>query len=248
MSSNMVFAEEIIVHKDWSQHFKKSHVEGTIVLWDERKKEPKYEVYSPERAQIRFSPASTFKIPHTLFALDKGLIKGDKEIIKWDGKVRSYEPWNKDQTLGSAIANSTVWVFERFADHIGRKSEQNYIVSCNYGNMDSSGKDPFWIKGNLRISAYEQVIFLRRLYDKKLPFQQDHLSLVQKLIQSDDKNLSIHAKSGWDGSIGWWVGWCNTPQGAIFFALNIDTPNGIADLPARTQVTKAVLQSVIDSE
>ena len=31
--------------------------------------------------------------------------------------------------------------------------------------------------------------------------------------------------------IGWWVGWVETPTGAVIFALNIDLPGGMKDAP-----------------
>ena len=32
---------------------------------------------------------------------------------------------------------------------------------------------------------------------------------------------------------GWWVGWVETPTGAVIFALNIDLPGGMKDAPKR---------------
>jgi beta-lactamase class D len=40
------------------------------------------------------------------------------------------------------------------------------------------------------------------------------------------------------------VGWVETPQGAVFFALNIDTPRRLEDLPKREQIVRAVLRSM----
>ena len=45
-------------------------------------------------------PASTFKIPNSIIALETGVVADpDKDIFKWDGVVRSIEAWNKDHTL-----------------------------------------------------------------------------------------------------------------------------------------------------
>ena len=38
-----------------------------------------------ERAGKRYSPASTFKVPHTLFALDAGVVKDEFQVFPWDG-------------------------------------------------------------------------------------------------------------------------------------------------------------------
>jgi beta-lactamase class D len=40
------------------------------------------------------------------------------------------------------------------------------------------------------------------------------------------------------------VGWVETATGPVFFALNIDTPGRLDDLPKREQVVRAVLGSM----
>ena len=52
------------------------------------------------------------------------------------------------------------------------------MKEVNYGNAAISGKDPFWVKGDLAISAEEQITFLERLHQNKLPFQELHQRLV----------------------------------------------------------------------
>ena len=48
-------------------------------------------------------PASTFKIPNSIIALETGVVEDpDKDVFKWDGTTRSIEAWNKDHTLRSA--------------------------------------------------------------------------------------------------------------------------------------------------
>ena len=45
-------------------------------------------------------PASTFKIPNSIIALETGVVEDpDKDVFKWDGVTRSIEAWNKDHTL-----------------------------------------------------------------------------------------------------------------------------------------------------
>src|SRR3569833_464723 len=65
-------------------------------------------------------PASTFKIPNSLIALETEVVQDpDKDVFKWDGVTRSIEAWNKDHTMRSAIAVSAVPVFFVFARRIG---------------------------------------------------------------------------------------------------------------------------------
>ena len=85
------------------------------------------------------------------------------------------------------------------------------------------GVDRFWLDGALRISAMEQVDFLRKLYRNELPFKVEHQRLVKDI-------MIVEAGRDWipEGKdrmaarvrpqIGWWVGWVETPTGAVIFA------------------------------
>lgn len=202
-------------------------------------------VYDSKRVGRRFSPASTFKIPHSLFALDSGVVRDEFQIIPWDGVQRSIPAWNHDQTLRSAMRNSTVWVYQEFAQKIGTKRERNYMRKINYGNALTTGNDPFWVEGELTISAIEQIEFLWRLYQNTLPFGVEHQRLVKDvMINESGSDWILRAKTGWSGKIGWWVGWVEWPSGPVFFALNIDTPNRLNDLSKRQDITRKILRSI----
>ena len=110
-------------------------------------------------------PASTFKIPNSMIALETGVVADpDKDVFKWDGVVRSIEAWNKDHTLRSAIAASAVPVYQEIARRIGAERMQKYVDLFDYGNRDiGGGIDQFWLTGNLRIDPVQQVDFVDRL-------------------------------------------------------------------------------------
>lgn len=237
--------EDITDRQEWGAVFSKFKAEGTIVIIDERVASGGVFSFNGERASKRFSPASTFKIPHALFALDAGIIRDEFQVIHWDGKKRSYEAWNRDQTLRSSMRHSVVWVYETFADAIGEDREREYMKKIEYGNTDPTGDKPFWVEGNLRISALEQVGFLRRLYKNKLPFDQSAQRLVKDvMINEAGVDWILRAKTGWSGTIGWWVGWVERPTGAVFFALNIDTPNRMEDLYKREAIARDILKKI----
>src|SRR3954470_20823852 len=50
----------------------------------------------------RTLPASTFKIPHALIALDTRVVTGSTRM-KWDGTNQDFAVWQRDHTLDSAI-------------------------------------------------------------------------------------------------------------------------------------------------
>ena len=157
--SKLVFAETPIERADWSKYFDEANAQGTIVVSDERSGDKEALAFNTVRSGKRFSPASTFKIPHTLFALEAGVIRDEFETKGWDGVKRSFPGWNQDQNLRSSMRYSVVWVYEGFAKEIGEQKEREFLKKIQYGNQDSSGKQPFWIEGNLQISAQEQLDF-----------------------------------------------------------------------------------------
>ena len=245
MLSCFAQADIAVERADWGDFFSQYKAEGTIVICDERAASKGYMAFNTERAGRRYSPASTFKIPHALFTLDAGVVQDEFEKIKWDGIRRSVPIWNQDQDLRSSMRHSVVWVYERFAEMIGQPKEQEYLERIQYGNQDTTGKGPFLIEGNLQISAHEQIGFLRQLYRNKLPFDVADQRLVKDLILVEaGRDWILRGKTGWSGAVGWWVGWVEHPAGAVFFALNIDTPGRMEDLPKREGITRAILASM----
>lgn len=245
--SGVAAADDAALDKpEWGAYFAEFGATGTLVVVDERQTPPTMLVFNRDRAVRRYSPASTFKIPHTLFALDAGAVVDEFQVFEWDGVTRTFPGHNQDQTLRSAMRNSTLWVYEGFARQIGEARARAYLEVANYGNADpSTAKGSYWVDGKLRISAYEQVAFLRKLYRNELPFRVEHQRLVKDLmIVEAGRSWILRAKTGWEGSYGWWVGWVETQEGAVFFALNMDTPRRLEDLPGREQIVRAVLRSM----
>ncbi len=208
--------------KDIENIFKKTKINGTIVL--SSLKDNKEYISNNSRAIKRYIPASTFKIPNTLIALEEMVIKDQYEIIKWDGIKRFYEPWNKDQTLQSAISISCVWCYQKLAKKIGNDKYLYYLKKLHYGN-EKTGSDvsTFWLEGDIKISAIEQIEFLKKLYENNLPFKQKYMDITKEIltVEKTDKYI-IKAKSGWSGKIGWYVGYVETKNNIWFFALNAD--------------------------
>lgn len=236
---------------DWQQYFDHYDAKGTIVVSDERGPKSKLWVVDSERALQRFSPASTYKVPHTLFALDAKLVKDEFQTFKWDGVERGFSPHNQDQNLRSAMRYSAVWVYDNFAKQLGETKAQEYLTLIDYGNADPTfekvieGRGSYWIDGKLAISANEQVEFLQALYRNQLPFQLSAQLLVKDImINEAGKDWILRAKTGWQGRYGWWVGWVEWPTGPVFFALNIDTPNRMKDLYKREAIVREILQSI----
>jgi beta-lactamase class D len=131
----------------------------------------------------RLLPASTFKVPHALAALDAGVLSGPDDKFAYDGAQLSFESWRRDHTLRSAMRYSVVWYFQRVAEKLGMAREREYLKKFNYGNADpSSGLTTFWLGGSLQVTPEEQLRFIRQLYSDELPVSQAALRIVKELL------------------------------------------------------------------
>src|SRR5262245_53272521 len=92
-SAGTSIVAEPIERPEWSRLFSDADAVGSVLVADERTGSSSTWVLGPERSRRRFTPASTFKIPHSLFALDAGLIKDEFEVIPWDRVKRPTETW-----------------------------------------------------------------------------------------------------------------------------------------------------------
>jgi beta-lactamase class D len=198
-------------------------------------------------------PASTFKIPNSIIALETGVVDDpDKDVFKWDGVTRSIEPWNKDHTLRSAIAVSAVPVYQEIARRIGAERMQKYVDLFDYGNRDiGGGIDQFWLTGNLRIDPVQQIDFVDRLRRGVLPVSKRSQELTRDILTvTKVGDATIRAKSGLLGaeagkpSLGWMVGWVEKGSQQTVFAMNMDCKEQ-SHIAARMTVTQQCLADIV---
>jgi beta-lactamase class D/2-keto-3-deoxy-L-rhamnonate aldolase RhmA len=158
-----------------------------------------------EECSRRTLPASTFKIPHALIALQTHVVT-DTTVIKWDGTKREYPAWNRDQTLESAIKMSAVWVFQQFAVAIGRDRELEHLRSFRYGSATfEHDVARFWLNGDLQISPIEEVAFLRRMFSYDLPVDRVHIDTV-KADLTMPRGKFVNASGVHDFALRWPAG------------------------------------------
>ncbi|WP_242122017.1 penicillin-binding transpeptidase domain-containing protein [Sphingomonas lacusdianchii] len=226
---------------------------------------------NPARAQTRFVPASTYKIAHTLIALETGAISSIRERFAWDKRDRGLPAWNHNIDVAGAVSASAVWVFQAIAARIGFEKEAEWVRTLDYGNEmigNASNLKHFWLSGPLKISAVEQVDFLYRLNTRRLPASADAVQgtlEAMALGRTADGNR-VYGKTGamlpiddegflrpdstgllpsGEERTGWFVGWIDRSRqdgGPVYFALNLDLALPDA-MAARTRITYEILQA-----
>jgi beta-lactamase class D len=210
-------------------------------------------VHNDARAVQRFSPASTFKIPNTLIALEEGAVSGKDEIFKWDGHVYDFPTWNQDQTLETAFKVSCVWCYQKIALWIGEEQYLNYLNQLHYGELHQPFEETlFWLDGSLQISAVEQIAFLKKLHQRDFTFKAASYDTLRKIMLIEKTpSYALWAKTGWvmriSPEVGWFVGYIETKGDTWFFALNM-TINSKEDLPKRQKLLMDALKikNIID--
>jgi beta-lactamase class D len=199
------------------------------------------QVHNDERSKTRFSPASTFKVPNTLIALDAAIVTSKDARFEWDGTDRGLPAWNRDQTLESAFRVSCVWCYQEIARSVGLDRYRTALATMHYGN-EQVGQlvDQFWLNGELQISALEQIEFLSKLVNGSTPYRREQVDIVKAIMldeQTDD--YSIHAKTGWTGPglhTGWYVGYVEKGDDTWLFAMNMRMDSA-DQAPLRKQLT-----------
>lgn len=244
------------IHNEFKIYFDSCQVDGSTVIFDNSKKE--WIVSDTLEIKKETLPASTFKIINLLIALETKTIKDENEIIKWVGKTDTikygYRPEiYHDMTVKEAFKVSAGWVFIELAKKIGKEEYKKYLSQCSYGNLNLTEKDDdFWNFGSFGISPINQVEFLKKLYDNKLPFSKRNIDIVKKVMISEQVNeYTISAKTGWtrenNTNTGWWIGYLETKSNTYFFATRLlqSRSNNSDDFGScRKEITKKIFKEL----
>lgn len=231
---------------NWKNVFDSIGGTGCFVLYSPT--DSTLKVYNAQRADKRFTPASTFKIFNSLVILETGVLANENVIVKWDGVKRNYDKWNQDLNIRQAMKYSAVWFYQEMARRVGKEQMQHWLDTVGYGNtLIQPNVDDFWLEEGLTISPYEQIALLERLYNNTLPFSTRTMAIVKDIMKVDNVPYTMRAKTGWsmrieNKSVGWYVGWVEKDGKPYFFANNIDMPND-SDAAKRIEITIAILHS-----
>lgn len=232
--------------QDWSKFFNDAQVNGCMVLFNTQTQQTQY--YNKKRCDSSYLPASTFKVLNSLIALETKAVDGIYDSIKWDGKDRGWPGWNQDQCMNSALSISCVWFYQELARRVGEVKMQEYLDKVQYGNQIMGANiDNFWLQGDIKISANEQINFLERLINDELPFSLGNQETVKNLMLTDSSNhYKTYSKTGWamrvDKQIGWLVGYVKTNDNIYVFALNIDIHKN-SDAKYRKEIVYDILKA-----
>ena len=216
-----------IINENFQKIIDEADLNAVVLVFDPQKNE--YHSNDFKRSTQGFLPASTFKIPNSIIALETGIVDDENTLFPWDGKKRQLKIWEQDLIFRDAFHKSCVPCYQEIARKVGVKRMKKYLQKLDYQNMivDSSSIDLFWLTGNSKISAKQQINFLRRFYFSELPISSKTESIMKRMmVREESKNYKLSGKTGWairDGdNLGWFVGFIEKGKNVYFFATNVD--------------------------
>lgn len=207
-----------------------ANVEGSVLIHDLNN--DGYYSNDFNWAEIARLPASTFKIPNSIIALELGVVDrkiiDNEKIFKWNGQDRFLKAWEQDLTLKKAYHYSCMPCYQEIARKIGTGRMNQYLDKLKFGEMvvNNETLDQFWLVSDSTISQFQQIDFLKRLYLSELPVSKVTIDAMKNMMVVKATNeYTISAKTGLsvrlDKYNGWYVGYVETIGNVFFFATNI---------------------------
>ena len=233
---------------DFSHHF--AGLDGTFVLLNGTTGE--YIRHNPKRAAQRFAPCSTFKIPHTAILLESGAAPDATFTLKYDPGLSQPRNWAMDFNLRDAFKASALWSCQALARQLGMPAEDRFVRQFRYGNTDTTGGlgetgKPYWVDGSLRISANEQVEFLKRFYEGRLGVSPRTTTITKDIMLTEQTpSWRLSAKTGACQPAGldtanWYVGYVEKAETVFYFALEIGAKDYGRAFSERVPISRAIL-------
>jgi beta-lactamase class D len=189
----------------------------------------------------RVTPASTFKIAISLMGYDSGfLIDEHAPALPFREGYPDWNPtWLTVTDPTSWIKNSVVWYSQEVTRSLGEDRFRRYVAAFGYGNTDVSG-DPgkhngltaAWLGTSLKISPLEQITFLEKVVNRRLPVSAYAYDMTSRITAVGEVSggWEVHGKTGTgfpvqpggaydlEHAFGWFVGWAIRGHRILVFA------------------------------
>lgn len=192
----------------------------------------------------RVAAASTFKVAISLMGFDSGVLR-DAHTPYLPYK-QGYAAWNPSWRQGTDPARwlreSVVWYSDEVRSRLGAASVRSYVEAFGYGNRGLAGAAGVddtvalsELSPSLKISPDEQIAFLRKLVQRRLPVSAHAHEMTARLLKVGTlangwevygKTGTAHTRrpDGGEDAIGWFVGWTKKDGRTLVFARLLERP------------------------
>ena len=238
-----------LLRVEWERLLSSADLQGAFLIFDPQRNA--FFSNDFQWCQERDLPASTYKIPHSMIALETGVVTDENTLFPWDGEARRLEIWEQDLNFRQAFHYSCVPCYQSIARQIGPERMREHLDQFDFGYMqfDSSSIDRFWLEGNSQINQWGQIDFLRRFYNGELPISERTYGLMRELMVIEDgPHYRLSGKSGWairDGhNSGWFVGYVEREEDVYFFASRM-VPQPGRDMEDFASIRRSLTEEVL---
>ena len=159
--------------------------------------------------------------------------------------------WNGNLTLQTAFQTSCIWYFHQIINSVGEEKVKKELSELKYGNCDVSEWEGsminpykelngFWLGSSLKISPYEQVKVLSKIFEGESFYDSESVEILKKIMLiEDNKEKKIYGKTG-SGSNGeaWFIGFTEKGQQREYFAIYLN------DSLQREQISSSVAKEI----
>jgi len=218
-------------------------------------------VIGDERCRKQFPACSTFKVPLAVMAFESKILKDENVVLKWNGKREVREESNRNHNAQTWMKHSIVWFSQRLTPQIGKKRLQKYLNDFDYGNKDLAGdiKNAWLVSPSdngpaLKISGYEQLEFMKKLWMNKLPTSLRSMQLTRDItfLETSAKGTKLSGKTGsnfYDMAhkihLGWFISHIQNGEQEYIAITNFSDLGPVENLgyggPRAKEITKRIL-------
>ncbi len=239
-----------LVVSEFQEIIDSKNVQGSILIYDI----PQGLYYSNDYnwASVGRLPASTFKIPNSIIALETAVVSNESTMFPWNGEPTDYKIWEQDLTFENAFHYSCVPCYQNVARKIGVKRMSSYLQKLEYTDMkfDSSTIDIFWLEGESKINQFEQIHFLKRFYQSQLKISDRTERILRKMmVMEQTENFKLSGKTGLSvrsgKQNGWFVGFMEAKEHTYIFAINIE-PTEDTNLEVFPKLRKEITMEALE--
>ena len=228
-TTSPMYSREVTDRDDWATTIERLETPSAFVV-AEVGTAGSIQAAVPARAAEQLVPASTFELLNALSILETNAVADLDTVVPWDGVTRGLDSWNQDHTLRRAIQESASWVFEHLSAEVDPETMAAYVAEVGYGNADiGDAAGAFWLDGDLKTSAIDQLAFLELLVSSGLQFDRANQAMVvASLSHLDGPGWRLAYETGTalagDAALAWLIGVVESGANQWVFAHNVDLP------------------------
>ncbi|HUH25555.1 MAG TPA: hypothetical protein VLY87_02925 [Flavobacterium sp.] len=233
-------------------YFKSKGINGAILIYNENKDE--WIFNKEDEPFLNTPPAAHYHLWMALVGLQEQVFSTEEtKSIPWDGVKRSYfeerkPEWNSNTNLIQALNTQNDWYFGLLKYKLDEKKYSTSIQTNEFlKDIKNNELDYFWNYGVLT-NPNTMILFLKDLYESKLPFNKQHQKYVFNSLLIDQKMALRTSSTSYLGKkIDWTIGVYFAKEKPVYFSLRTYRSLEQLDKPDYEKNRNLILTEIFDA-